>query len=181
MVRLKELLGKEQFNNTQSLEFGISQIPARAAARLHNATTPTVDDPSEYMVQLDVFHQLHCLNSLRKAMYPDVFNVDFTSGTEKANAHLEHLEHCYDQLRQSLMCHADIATIYFEWIPEKEAITGNPATTHTCKNYDKVIEWARAHTLKGSMDTSIHVEGAPVRSVPGASKQDHTRPDHDGH
>ncbi|KAJ9143172.1 hypothetical protein NKR19_g7001 [Coniochaeta hoffmannii] len=44
----------------------ISQNPAEQAARLPNATTPTAWDPEQYMVELDVLHQLHCLNALRK-------------------------------------------------------------------------------------------------------------------
>lgn len=33
------------------------------AAKLVNKTTPIPDYPGEYVIQLDVFHQLHCLVS----------------------------------------------------------------------------------------------------------------------
>ncbi|POR36397.1 Uncharacterized protein TPAR_03407, partial [Tolypocladium paradoxum] len=45
------------------------------AARLRNATTPTASDPTQYMVELCVFHQLHCLDLMRKLVYPGVFHL----------------------------------------------------------------------------------------------------------
>ena len=30
-----------------------------------------------YVVELDIFHQLHCLNSLRKTLYPSRYHNDF--------------------------------------------------------------------------------------------------------
>jgi hypothetical protein len=40
---------------------GISRIAMSDAARLSNKTVPIPDDPGQYVVSLDVFHQLHCL------------------------------------------------------------------------------------------------------------------------
>jgi hypothetical protein len=62
----------------------ISQISPESAAMLPNATTPFTNDTSHYIVELDVFHQLHCLNVLRKLVYPDVYKIDLTSGSEEA-------------------------------------------------------------------------------------------------
>jgi hypothetical protein len=52
---------------------GISTISEKEAKKL---TIPTMEVPGrkgEYLVQLDVFHQLHCLNDLRKLLYPEVY------------------------------------------------------------------------------------------------------------
>lgn len=40
---------------------GISRIPKSDAAHLVNKTVPIADDPGQYAISLDVFHQLHCL------------------------------------------------------------------------------------------------------------------------
>lgn len=33
--------------------------------------------PDQYVVQLDVFHQLHCLNAIRKTLYPERYWDEF--------------------------------------------------------------------------------------------------------
>ena len=43
---------------------GISEIPRSIAAKLTNKTYPLVGSGGNYIVELDVFHQLHCLVSL---------------------------------------------------------------------------------------------------------------------
>lgn len=89
--------------------------------------------------------------------------MDVTSESDEALENLDHLEHCYEQLRQSLQCHSDLATIYWEWVPEHKRAYGNLATTHTCKNFEKVKDWAREHNLHGDFDMEAEVEGAPIR------------------
>ena len=141
----------------------ISQINAESAAKLPNATTPFTNDTSHYIVELDVFHQLHCLNSLRKLAYPDVYKMDLTSDSEEAADNIYHMEHCYEQLRQSLQCSSDISTIYWEWSVKQQKMFGNVKTTHTCKNFEKIRDWAVEHKAETDLDFFKHVEGAPIR------------------
>lgn len=141
----------------------ISQISPESAAKLPNATTPFTHDTSRYIVELDVFHQLHCLNMMRKLAYPDVYKIDMTSNTAEAEDNVFHMEHCYEQLRQSLQCSSDISTIFWEWSEEKQKMLGNVHTTHTCKNFKKIRDWAVEHKAETDLDFSVHVEGAPIR------------------
>lgn len=64
------------------------------------------------MAEIDVFHQLHCLNALRKAL---VMNYDYYWGAkwgfEPPLMFTTHLEHCMDILRQNIMCHSDVDAI----------------------------------------------------------------------
>ncbi|KAH8176414.1 tat pathway signal sequence [Sarocladium implicatum] len=141
----------------------ISQISPEDAVKLPNATTPFTYDPDHYIVELDVFHQLHCLNMLRKLVYPSVYVMDLTSGTEEAAENVFHMEHCYEQLRQSLQCSSDIGTIFWEWSEKKQKMVGNVGTTHTCKNFDKIREWAVEHRAQTDLNFTEHVHGAPIR------------------
>lgn len=145
----EDCLSKLSHILTTALELGLSQISTEEASQLPNATMLLQSDPSLYVVQLDVFHQLHCLNLMRKLAYPETYPTDLTLGSDEAQDNLVHLEHCYDQLRQSLQCHSDVATIYWGWVPEVNKAYGNLATTHTCKDYEKVKEWARDHQIQG--------------------------------
>jgi hypothetical protein len=49
---------------------GVSAVDPEAAAKLPNKTMTLPNQPNRYVLQLDVFHQLHCLNNLRKALWP---------------------------------------------------------------------------------------------------------------
>lgn len=79
-----------------------------------------------------MFHQLHCLDYVRKALYPEYYvqdDVDRLYWMHIGKFHfpscylplLTRLEHCVDYLRQALMCFAD-ATVRllpcdpFPWI-----------------------------------------------------------------
>lgn len=158
----KTLYISNQLTSHNFADVLISQIDAESAAKLPNATSPFTHDPSHYIVELDVFHQLHCVNMLRKLVYPKVYPMDLTSGTEQAEDNVFHMEHCYEQLRQSVQCSSDIATIYWQWSESKQRMLGSVRTTHTCKNFDKIREWAVAHKAQTDLDFDAHVHGAPL-------------------
>ncbi len=140
----------------------MSQIDAAMAAKLPNATTPFNNDPSHFIVTLDVFHQLHCLNMMRKLVYPDTYPTDLTSGTDKSADNVVHFEHCYEQLRQSLQCHADVSTIFWEWSERRQRYLGNAHTTHTCRNFDKIRQWGVKNRARTDLDFYTKAEGAPI-------------------
>lgn len=48
---------------------GISSISGAEATDLPNKTSAVPNQTDEFVIELDVFHQLHCLNSLRKSLY----------------------------------------------------------------------------------------------------------------
>lgn len=49
---------------------GISKIPEEKAKKL-NSPTLAIPGTKDYLIELDVFHQLHCLNDLRTLLYPE--------------------------------------------------------------------------------------------------------------
>lgn len=51
----------------------ISVISKREASYLLNETRAAPKTPDLYLVQLQVFHDLHCLNLIRKWVYMDVY------------------------------------------------------------------------------------------------------------
>jgi hypothetical protein len=61
--------------NKSESDIGISRFDKEAAEKLPNRTTLIPGDEDYYIVGLDVMHQLHCLNRLRKTLYPDRYHV----------------------------------------------------------------------------------------------------------
>ena len=69
-------------------------------------------EPGKYLATWDVFHQIHCLNWLRKAT-----NWEYYYGNNKPGPlYSMHQKHCIHMILQSLMCHADVDMVTFEWM-----------------------------------------------------------------
>ncbi|KAF4635476.1 hypothetical protein G7Y89_g2625 [Cudoniella acicularis] len=147
---------------------GISQIDEESARQLPNQTAPLLAGSSQYIVGLDVFHQLHCLNMIRKSLYPEYYGGHplgvKANGSYQAEIKWQndwHIAHCIDSIRQSLMCSIDVSTISWTWIPESNLSAPDARTTHTCRDWDRVYEWAVEHKLRDKFDETA---AYPARS-----------------
>ncbi|KAH8821797.1 hypothetical protein F5884DRAFT_769083 [Xylogone sp. PMI_703] len=96
-----------------------------------------------YLVSTDVMHTLHCLNEVRKAMYPDYYKVAGKPGT-----HQLHVEHCLDYVRQSIQCNADLTTMTFNYAPNRGQLVADFDTLHTCRNFDLLHSWAVERAIR---------------------------------
>jgi len=103
-----------------------------------------VGSDGDYIVALEVFHQLHCLNTLRHAVY-QVSDSNYEP-EDQADERMTkiHLDHCVDYLRQVLMCHADLTPITFRYDKKKRPLPFVPDFNikHTCRNWDAIWEFA---------------------------------------
>ncbi|WYZ39958.1 hypothetical protein EsH8_IV_000299 [Colletotrichum jinshuiense] len=104
-----------------------------------------------YRAGLEVFHQLHCLNLLRQATYPDYYSRKEVGGdvaTDPADLR-GHLDHCIEALRLNLMCESDIGVFTFKMYPDLPVEGHWPdfSTLHTCRNFDDIRDWALTHSV----------------------------------
>lgn len=86
------------------------------------------------------FHQLHCLSYLAEH-----YNI---APLSDELAH--HSAHCFDYLRQSIMCSADTT---LEGVSEAGPGWGGK---HQCTDYEKLLEWANERTAvkwRGNLPT----------------------------
>ena len=90
---------------------------------LSSPTAALRDDPNEYLVELELFHQLHCLKNIQKALVElqdlDRSNTEGQrSGMPKAKStdtpdekftrvKQSQIEHCFAYLKQSILCASD--------------------------------------------------------------------------
>ncbi|SMY20992.1 unnamed protein product [Zymoseptoria tritici ST99CH_1A5] len=116
-------------------------------------STPTMALPGteDYLVELEVYHQLHCLNVLRKLLYPERYHllerVSWKNGTINRESYgFKHWDHCVETLRQTLVCHADVAPLSWHVnVPFNRGIYPRLASTHTCRNFSQINKWAEEH------------------------------------
>ncbi|EFX04069.1 hypothetical protein CMQ_997 [Grosmannia clavigera kw1407] len=145
---------------------GINLIPLESARQLPNRTILFPhDEQRRYLVELDVFHQLHCLNMIRKALRPDYYKPHLPGpqpGDEDELLGPQHIDHCVDALRQSLMCNADISVLVWGWHQGRQRHTERGTILHTCKRFDKIHEWARQHAVYEAMDNGFREMNDPL-------------------
>ncbi|KAJ6124075.1 hypothetical protein N7471_011392 [Penicillium samsonianum] len=92
---------------------------------------------------IDVMHSLHCVNVLRKHLN----SVDDLDVHLSAHYKQLHLDHCIDQLRQSIMCSGDLTPVTLRPVWEGKNHThllllGQTEQKHTCRNFTALREWA---------------------------------------
>jgi hypothetical protein len=64
----------------------------------------------------------------------------------------DHLDHCVDSIRQSLMCNADISVIPFQWIEEEQQLAARATVPHVCRNFTRIQRWAQERAVSGLPD-----------------------------
>ncbi|KAK3313319.1 hypothetical protein B0H66DRAFT_483595 [Apodospora peruviana] len=119
---------------------GVIKIPKVDAERLPNSTLPIPGEEDGYITGLEVYHQLHRLDLIRKSMYPDRYGGDKGMSPAKKKIYWIHLEHCIDNLRQTIMCYSDISTIPWKFHERVQAEFPDAHTTHVCRDFDKLTD-----------------------------------------
>ncbi|RDW92936.1 oxidase ustYa family protein [Aspergillus mulundensis] len=143
--------------------YGIIKIPTSDAAKLVNHTLPLSSEPGNYVVEIDVFHQLHCLHHLHKKAWGHEMGVN-ESDPEEVRRFWTHLDHCSESLRQSLMCSSDVAPITWVWSEEHHRWQADGRVVHTCRDFEAIREWAFERTA-GVVDFETWVPDPLKREV----------------
>lgn len=132
------------------------------AAQLSHPTqhVPLEEYKDEYIVGLVIFHHLHCLNALRKALYPNRYNTSIFEDDGTVNYEKwHHLDHCIEILRTYLECHPETTAMSFQWIPES-TMAVYPTTLHTCRNFDVISNWVYERSV--NVPVRSHLENGRV-------------------
>ncbi|KAK3690282.1 hypothetical protein B0T22DRAFT_378992, partial [Podospora appendiculata] len=108
---------------------------------------------------LSMFHQLHCLASLRHFMWElmhdrvdretmlrewpeDVFNPPYHTATQG----MWHYAHCFDYLRQAVSCSADLSLEFVSATGfSGRAIVDGLDYPHECKSWDAIWKYAEEY------------------------------------
>ncbi|PKY04377.1 hypothetical protein P168DRAFT_236385 [Aspergillus campestris IBT 28561] len=93
-----------------------------------------------YMVQLDVMHQIHCLNMLRKAAF-----ADYPGYTPRMDAHDKiwwiHLGHCTDILLQNIQCNANTEVLTLDWMEDYPRPFPDFSVNRKCRDFNAIVDW----------------------------------------
>jgi hypothetical protein len=103
------------------------------------------DLPEPYTVPLDrytdgpgymmtVFHQLHCLSYLAEHFQRGYAGVNLTEEVG------HHASHCFNYIRQGIMCSADTT------LEGKTEAGPGEGSEHECVDYEALLEWANENS-----------------------------------
>ncbi|KAL9126805.1 MAG: hypothetical protein Q9217_004200 [Psora testacea] len=130
--------------------------------KLVNATFRS-DNPFKGKPSPEIDHAWHELfvNSNVRVTAADLKRINKTSvpigdGNGQANKPDPHrADHCIDNLRQNLMCKADVSLLTFDWVDNDRAPKPNFAIEHECHNWDRIEEWAKEHAFDIFDETTL--------------------------
>lgn len=97
--------------------------------------------PQKRFFSLSLYHQIHCLDSLRHTILAQGHGGGQMHG-HAAKRDVEHSAHCLNYLRQTVMCAADL-TLEPEIVPGSEDVGEGLAAVHVCRDWSKVHEFAQ--------------------------------------
>ena len=74
-IRLSELIPSKLVQNLSAHYIPVGTIGLTPSEKtlLSEPTSPTPKDPNTYPVMIQVFHNIHCLNLIRKAVWRDFY------------------------------------------------------------------------------------------------------------
>ncbi|KAF2492905.1 hypothetical protein BU16DRAFT_620214 [Lophium mytilinum] len=126
--------------------------PSELATQRENLTNRVQLPNGDYMGSLGVWHQLHCLDILRKAVHMDYYRHHLTNISHTADIFVvEHYDHCIETLRRSVMCHADVGLYSFEWVGDsreaRNKVLRSDAET-VCVDWEALSGWAGERALE---------------------------------
>jgi hypothetical protein len=124
---------------------GFQKIPD--PENYHDLPTPIVW-PNATVFTTSMTHQLHCLYAV-----VEVYS-GLTSNTPLPEDHHWHMIHCFDYMRQAIMCSADMSLEGLETtFPDHNGGSDGWDSKHVCRNYDKVRE--RLESVRAYDDQEI--------------------------
>ncbi|MCJ1300462.1 hypothetical protein MMC08_003259 [Hypocenomyce scalaris] len=105
--------------------------------------------PDAYIAELDIFHQIHCLNALRKTAtqnFPYYFGSEFPN-SKPDEAHTAHVSHCIHILLQNLMCKADVDIVTHRWLDVRLHPFPDFNVQKRCRDFDAILKWQEDHIV----------------------------------
>lgn len=116
----------------------------------------------DYLVGLVVFHHLHCISAIRRALYPRRYRSQLYGDDGRVDYEAwHHIDHCIEIIRSYLECHPETTAMNFEWVPDS-TIAVRPRTPHTCRNFESFADWAYERSVDVPVRANVEADGRVV-------------------
>jgi hypothetical protein len=100
---------------------------------------------------------------IRKALSPEYYphTMPGPDGEDELLG-FHHINHCVDAIRQSLICTVDVTPLVWQWSEERQMLVEKATTVHTCRNFEKVQEWAAKRMVRHDFDVKHREMNDPL-------------------
>lgn len=106
--------------------------------------------PEAYIGKVDVFHQIHCLNTLRMNLrnnfayyYGDKFPGDMPTDP----FYDLHVSHCVNALLENLMCTGNVDMYTHFWMDAQVHAFPDFNIDHKCRDFDAILAWQEENAV----------------------------------
>ncbi|PVH84638.1 hypothetical protein DL98DRAFT_568732 [Cadophora sp. DSE1049] len=101
---------------------------------------------------INVYHHLHCLRAIKRYIYAPYYHPEVPLENIRTEGYSDHIDHCVDLLRETIMCQPDFSLATFEWEgAEPRSVVQNGKTTHQCVDWPYFENWAKGRALDVQM------------------------------
>ncbi|TEA10125.1 Cyclochlorotine biosynthesis protein O [Colletotrichum sidae] len=126
--------------------FGVSGDALRKMGKDPKISVAIPEDwgvgPDRYLVEIDMQHQLHCLNAVRQYANWDYYYAHSYRNISMApKRHQAHLSHCLDILLQAITCNPSLELISHNWMKTQENPYPDFNIKRQCVAHDPILEW----------------------------------------
>ncbi len=112
-----------------------------------------------YAAIFDVYHQLHCLNGLRRRAYGDYYHKG-PARAEKAGLDEIHLNHCVDILMQALQCSGNVNLMTMHYVETQPYPVPDMSVNRQCIDFDRLTDWRRQNSIDlATYDDTMALQG----------------------
>ncbi|KAB5518705.1 hypothetical protein GE09DRAFT_1230430 [Coniochaeta sp. 2T2.1] len=150
------MANSEEYHDRNSTRLGHRYFTVRIPEpgwREHSTPTSVLtrfeDEEGGIMGTFAFVHNLHCLKTIRRYLLPDDYPETAAKFKPTPNSPIPvHIDHYIDILRQSELCHADMALYTFEWRENEPNPVNIHHTPHICANPGKLTSFLETVQLK---------------------------------
>jgi len=133
------------------MEAGFTNLNEAEYSRMKEETALNIDGKGGRVVAISVFHQLHCVNLLRRRIWDAEESIPQSTHPLR----VPHLDHCLDYLRQVLMCNGDLSPNTFSVAPGGKGYVPSFNESHQCRDFEKIFDWAKKRNNGVSIDPPL--------------------------
>ncbi|KAI1415852.1 hypothetical protein F5Y13DRAFT_186706 [Hypoxylon sp. FL1857] len=116
------------------------------------STIPKLEDTEwglgedAYLGAFDVYHQIHCLNTLRKNAYGGYYHRKTGNHSVMGLPEI-HINHCVDILLQALQCSGNVNFMTYHWVAGQEYPQPDMSINQQCINFEKLTAFRKENGL----------------------------------
>ncbi|CAK1359006.1 unnamed protein product [Cercospora beticola] len=116
------------------------RVPSSAAAASNFSSFELLDGTGDVWATPFLFHQLHCLKTIREAQYPERYPQSWEVMKPQETGEMSrHFDHCLENLRQSVLCQGDMSLSGYEWDDNgPRSLMGGQ---HVCVDWERMYKW----------------------------------------